>query len=159
MKKYNILLAAMVLILASLACQTIQGGGIEVSPPDIPDVNGGGGSGPTVPAVPLITPEGIDIPPIGGKTDFPVPADATNVINVGNEVVNFQTSLSMNDAMKFYRDEFGKSGYTERDGLTVTSDTTFSMVFDGHKSGKAITVQGVDFGNGTLNISITLANF
>jgi hypothetical protein len=30
------------------------------------------------------------------------------------------------------------------------------MVFDGHESGKAIVVQGVDLGDGMVNISIRL---
>jgi hypothetical protein len=60
--------------------------------------------------------------------------------------------------MKFYRDEFGKSGYKERSGLTVQDKSTFSMVFDGHKSGQAIVVQGVGLGNGTINLSISLQN-
>jgi hypothetical protein len=108
---------------------------------------------PTEPSVP-----GGDGISIGGQTDFPVPGDASNMVNMGNDIVNFQTKLSLDDAMKFYRDEFGKLGYTERDLLTVTSDTTFSMVFDGHESGKAITLQGVDLGDGSVNISIALVD-
>jgi hypothetical protein len=53
-------------------------------------------------------------------------------------------------------DSFTSSGYTERTILTVTSETTFSMVFDGHESGQAIVVQGVDFGDGTVNVNIRL---
>ncbi|HET7145193.1 MAG TPA: hypothetical protein VFI68_14335 [Anaerolineales bacterium] len=36
---------------------------------------------------------------------------------------------------------------------------SISMVFDGHESCKAITVQGVDLGDGTIHISITLSDF
>jgi hypothetical protein len=64
--------------------------------------------------------------------------------------------MSLDDAMKFYKDALTKSGYKERTILTVTSDTTFSMVYDGHKSGKAIVVQGVDLQDGSVNISIRL---
>jgi hypothetical protein len=71
-------------------------------------------------------------------------------------VLNFQTKSTLDESMAFYRDEYGNQGYTERDILTVTSETTFSMVFDGHESGKAIVVQGVDLGDGTTNISIRL---
>jgi hypothetical protein len=164
MKKINILLAILVLALASLACQTVMGGGNkDFETPDLPQVteapqvpqsNGNDSQiPPTVPPVP-----GGDGITIGGQTDFPVPDDASNMINMGNDIVNFQTKLSLNDVMKFYRDEFGKLGYTERDLLTATSDTTFSMVFDGHESGKAITVQGVDLGDGSVNISIALVD-
>ena len=85
-----------------------------------------------------------------------MPSDAENVIQMGNDTVIFQTKMSLEDAMNFYRDAYGKQGYTERDQLTVTSDQTFSMVFDGHSSGKAIVVQGVDLGGGSTNITITL---
>ena len=153
MKKYSILLAIMALVLASLACQTIMGGGDGgFNPPDVPQVDGGGVEVPTVTPV---TTDGDNIT-IGGDSEFPMPADATNVVNMGNSVLNFQTDLTLDEAMSFYRDEFGKLGYTERSLLTVTSDATFSMVFDGHESGKAIAVQGVDLGDGTINISISL---
>ena len=161
MKKSSILLAIVVLVLASLACQTLTGGGTEVSPTNIPDVNSNEGSDPTIPTIPTIppvAPEESSIPPIGTSTDFPLPADAINVISVGNDVVNFQTKLSLDEGLDFYKDQFGKLGYTERNILTVTSETIFSIVFDGHESGKAIVVQGVDLGDGTINISITLSD-
>ncbi len=158
MKKYNALLAVIVLALASLACQTLLGGGVEEKQTEIPELNNGGNSDPSTPTVAPVSPEQNNIPPVVNTTDFPVPADAANIIGLGNDVVNFQTKLNLKEAMDFYRDAFGKKGYTERDGLTVTSDTTFSMVFDGHESGKAITVQGVDLGDGTTNISITLVD-
>ncbi len=64
--------------------------------------------------------------------------------------------MSLDEAMKFYMETLTSSGYTERPILTVTSDTTFSMVFDGHESGKAIVVQGVDLGDGMVNVNIRL---
>ena len=129
MKKINILLAILVLVLASLACQTVMGGeGEDFEIPDLPQIT-------DVPQVPQSNENDSQVPPtvppvpggdgitIGGQTEFP-----------------------------------GKLGYAERDLLTVTSDTTFSMVFDGHESGKAISVQGVDLGDGTVNISIALVD-
>ena len=155
MKKYSILLAIVALVLASLACQAIMGGGDSgFNPPEVPPVDGGDVEAPT--ATPVTT-DGDNIT-IGSDSEFPMPADATNVVNMGNTVINFQTKLSLDEAMSFYRDEFGKSGYTERSELTVTAGGTFSMVFDGHESGQAVTVQGVDFGDGTVNISITLVD-
>jgi hypothetical protein len=163
MKKYSVLLAIIALVLASLACQTVMGGGNNnFNVPDVPDIpnatevpqTGGDAEIPTVPSV-STDDGGITI---GGESEFPMPADAINVISMGSDVLNFQTKLSLDEGMSFYRDEFGKLGYTERDILTVTSSTTFSMVFDGHKSGKAIAVQGVDLGDGTINISITLSD-
>lgn len=158
MKKYGILFAVLALVLASLACQTVLGGGEDEGLPEIPEFNDGGGNNETVPTVPPVSPEGDGLPSLGTTTEFPLPADASNVISMGSDIVNFQTKLSLDEAMKFYLDEFDKKGYTERDGFTVTTDTTFSMVIDGHESGKAITVQGVDLGDGTVNISISLVD-
>ena len=149
MKKYSILLAIAALVLASLACQTIMGGGNGFQAPTIPDVPQTDGGDADVPTLPPVTTDGDSIT-VGGESEFPMPADAINVVSMGNTVLNFQTKLSLDEAMSFYRDEFGKSGYTERTELTVTGGGTFSMVFDGHKSGQAITVQGVDFGDGTV---------
>jgi len=152
MKRFSILLAIVALVLSSLACQTLTGGGGGFNPTDVPQIDSGDVEVPT--ATPVTT-DGGNIT-VGGDSEFPMPDDAVNVINMGNDVTNFQTKLSLEEGMKFYRDKFGALGYTERDLLTVTSATTFSMVFDGHESGKAIVVQGVDLGDGTVNISISL---
>lgn len=91
----------------------------------------------------------------GNPSEYPAPDDAENFTNLGGGTVDFQTKMSLKDVMKFYQDSFGKQGYTERTKLTVSSETTFSMVFDGHASGKSIVVQGVDLG-GSTNVSIRL---
>jgi len=54
----------------------------------------------------------------------------------------------------FYRDAFKSAGYVERDILTGISEDTFSIVWDGHPSGKAIVVQGVDLGDGRVNVNV-----
>lgn len=94
----------------------------------------------------------------GGKydTEFPLPDDVSNFTALADGMINFQTKMSLKDALDFYKEALTNEGYTERSLLTVTSDTTFSTVFDGHKSGKAIVVQAVDLGGGNLNISIRL---
>jgi len=147
-KKLSISFAILVLVLASLACQTLSGGGGgDVVPPEYPAPSNDGGDEPQ--------PEtngggGSDV-----KTDFPIPVGATNIQDLGG-TINFQVEMSLEAAMGFYRNEFTVKGYTERPILTVTSETTFSMVFDGHASGKAIVVQGVDMGDGTVNVNIRL---
>lgn len=148
MKKISIFLAAAILLIASLACQTIMG-----DPNTNLPIDDGGLDGPTLPPVD----SGGNIT-TGGEADYPMPEDAFNLTSIAG-TTNFQTKMSLDEAMNYYRDQFGKQGYTERDLLTVTSDTTFSMVFDGHESGQAMTVQGVDLGDGTINISITLSDF
>jgi hypothetical protein len=89
-------------------------------------------------------------------TEFPLPDDVSNFTALADGMINFQTKMSIKDALDFYKEALTNEGYTERPLLTVTSDTTFSTVFDGHKSGKAIVVQAVDLGGGNLNISIRL---
>jgi hypothetical protein len=85
---------------------------------------------------------------------FPLPDDAKNVVQAGG-TTNFQTGLSLKDALAFYQDAFTKKGYTERTLLHVVSDTTFSIVFDGDPSGQATVVQAVDL-SGSTNINIRL---
>ncbi len=86
-------------------------------------------------------------------TEFPLPDDVQNFTGGGDQV-NFATSLTVEEAIEFYRAELTELGLTERTLNTAITETTFSMVFDGHENGKAIVVQGVDLGNGTTNINI-----
>jgi len=154
MKKLSILLAVTALVFSSLACQAIAGGGDTegVEEPQMPEAQSGGEV--EVPTIPPVSSDDGGIT-VGGKSEFPLPDGATNITDMGG-TTNFQAKMSLDEAMKFYMDKFTSSGYTERSILTVTSDTTFSMVFDGHESGKAIVVQGVDLGDGSVNVNIRL---
>ncbi|MBL7161117.1 MAG: hypothetical protein ISS57_00815 [Anaerolineales bacterium] len=86
-------------------------------------------------------------------TEFPLPDDVQNFTGGGDQV-NFATSLTVEEAIEFYRGALTEMGLIERTLNTAITETTFSMVFDGHESGEAIVVQGVDLGNGTTNINI-----
>jgi hypothetical protein len=88
------------------------------------------------------------------NTKFPLPASVKNLTQSSNGEVNFQTSLSLKDTISFYRDALIKAGLKERTENAAITDTTFSMVFDGDPSGKAVVVQGVDLGNGATNVNI-----
>ena len=103
-----------------------------------PEDNGGGGS-----------------QDVGG---YPIPSDATNVISAA-DTVTFTTKLSVDEIMAFYRDEYGKQGLTERTSMTVTMSQLFTIAFDGDPSGKAISISGVDNGDGTTSVTITKQNF
>lgn len=168
MKKYRWMLSLTVLALAALACNAVMGGGSEtpldvVIPVEEPTARA---DSPTLeaPAEPEATDESSaedDDYSFGGgasdvESEFPLPEDASNLMDLGEAGINFQTGLSLDESMEFYRDAFGEQGLTERDLLTVVSDGVFSMVFDGHSSGKAVVIQGVDLGGGTLNINIRL---
>jgi hypothetical protein len=153
MKRYGVLLAVLALVLSSLACQSFLGGADNVDVPAAPDSDNSSGND-DIPS-PSEGPDNGGNTGAGGDSQFPLPDDAANVTTIAG-TTNFQTHLDLEEAMNFYREKFGGQGYTERGILTVTSDATFSMVFDGDPSGKAIVVQGVDLGDGTTNISIRL---
>ena len=132
MKKFYWLVALSALIIASLACGAFT-----------KDSNGGSGSS-----------GGSGSNNGGHDTKFPLPSSVSNFTDMGNGGINFQTKTSLKDAIAFYREAFTKAGYKERSINTAITDTTFSMVFDGHASGKAIVIQGVDLGGGNTNINI-----
>jgi hypothetical protein len=143
MKKYSIFLAVVALVLASLACQTIMGGGPSNNAPDVDqpgDVNS-------------------DTPQDSGDTNFNVgtsefatPGDAYNVV-AAEGVVTFQTKMSTDDVIAFYRDEFGKQGYTEDTSMAVNFAGAFTLSFTGN--GETIYIAGADAGDGSLSVTVT----
>ena len=147
MKKFSIILALLALTLASLACQTLTNGGSESQPP--------ADSGDDFPSAPSEeSSEEFDFS-FDADTEFPMPDDATSMTEVVG-TINYQTSLTVEEVMDFYRNAFEPQGYIEREILTNVADGTFSMVFDGHESGKSIVVQGFDLGDGTTNVNVRL---
>jgi hypothetical protein len=150
MKYYRIYLAIAVLVLASLACQGLAGGSDNT--PAAPPANDNTGPD-ALPPTPVNSDDNNTNNAI--STDFPMTADAYNVTESGGSLI-FYTKLSLEDAMKFYRDEYTSRGYTEREILTVVTDGQFSIVFDGDPSGKAVVVQSVDLGDGSRTIAIRL---
>ena len=145
------LLALTVFVLASLACQALTGGGTEERP-------GSSDTGESNPPD-VATQDSSSSNEGGGESSasgFPLTADAYNVIDVGDGTVLFYSKMSLDDVMKFYRDEYTSQGYVERGLLTVVSDGVFSMVFDGDPSGKAVVIQSVDLGDGSRTVTISL---
>ncbi|MCC6300690.1 MAG: hypothetical protein IT314_15480 [Anaerolineales bacterium] len=146
MKRKSIFLAFAVLLLASLACNALGGGGSE------------GGDAPAAPSdsgAPQDSSSG------GGNVDtsasgFPITSDAYNVVDLGDGNVLYYTKLPQADVLKFYRDEYVSRGYTERALLTVVEDSVFSVVFDGDPSGKVVVIQSVDLGDGSSTVAISL---
>jgi hypothetical protein len=149
MKKYSVLLAIIALVLASLACQTIMGGGEDDFTPDVQE--------PT--DLDTDAPEGSGDDTtnfnVGGDSEFAMPNDAFNVVTA-DDVLTFQTNLSAEETAGFYRDEFGKQGYSEDSSMSVTFGGNFTLVFTGHDSGKSIYVVGADAGDGSLYVTVTL---
>lgn len=153
MKHYRILIAITVLVLASLACNALAGGGDESQDTQaIPAV-------PTLEQVdPIVPPSSNDNGSSDGKvsTDFPVTDDAFNFTDVGDGSILYFTKMSSEDVLKFLRAEYTAKGYTERDILTTVFDGGFSIVFDGDPSGKAVVIQSVDIGDGSRTVAIRL---
>jgi hypothetical protein len=141
MNKFRWMIAISFLVLASFACQALSGGGSQAATSQAGGSGGSGGAGSG-----------------SGSSQFPMPSSVSNFTDLGNGSVNFQTKTSLKDVIAFYREAFTKKGFTERTVNTAITDTTFSMVFDGDPSGKAIVVQGVDLGNGTTNVNIRYEN-
>lgn len=150
MKYYCVYLAIAVLVLASIACQFLTGG--SENAPVATSVNDNA-SPDTLQPTPANSDENNGDSAL--NSDFPMTADAYNVTEAGGSLI-FYTKLSLEDTMQFYRDEYAAKGYTEREILTVVSNGTFSMVFDGDPSGNAVVVQSVDLGDGSRTVSIRL---
>ena len=136
MKNKKLYLTLVVLILTTLACSLFGGGGDAGSESEVsPD----------------------EAQPAGSEkydTEFPMPPDVDNFMDMGDSGINYQTSMTIDEAVDFYRTEFKKAGYDERDITTVVSDEVFSIVWDGHSSGMAIVAQGTPLGDGVLNVNI-----
>ena len=60
------------------------------------------------------------------NTEFPLPADVSDFTDMGNGTINFQTKMSLKDAIAFYREAFSKAGYKERTINTAITDATFT---------------------------------
>ena len=142
MKNKRLILVFAVLLITALACGFFGSGG--AAPEEAPSGDSGELQQEALP------------PSDSGNYDtvFPLPPDVENFMDLGDDSINYQTSMNLDDVVAFYRGEFESAGYDERDITTVINDDTFSIVWDGHPSGKAIVVQGVDLGNGTVNVNV-----
>lgn len=154
MKHYRIVLAITALVVASLACNAVTGARNNNENPAPTAESGGSESGGVQPTAESNNP-GSSGSDSTTSTDFPKTSDAYNVTEQGGTLIYF-TKLSLKDAMQFYRDQYTARGYKEREILTVTSDNTFNIVFDGDPSGQSVVVQSVDLGNGSRTITVRL---
>jgi hypothetical protein len=116
--------------------------------PDVPQTDG-------VPTVPPATTDGDGGITVGGESEFPATSDAFNIVTASG-ALTFQTKMSTDEVLKFYRDEFARQGYKEDASMAITFGKTFTLAFNGHASGKVIYVVGADAGDGSLYITITL---
>lgn len=156
-RKYAPLFVLLIVALATLACG-LGGDAVEptstTAPTEPPSPTDAPATSPTsLPTEPTLAPADS-----GGNYDtvFPLPDDVQNFGGDGGESdVNFQTSLSMDAAIEFYRQALGDMGLTEYEILTVIEDKGCSLVFTSWPNGEEIVLQGVDLGD-TINVSIRL---
>lgn len=104
-------------------------------------------------------PAEVELPPVPGAPEtydspFPLPESLSNFLIMENGSTNFQTKMSLKEAISFYQQKLSEEGFSERAVLHGETETTFSMVFAGAPNGKSVVVQGVDLGNGMININI-----
>lgn len=153
MKHYRIYLAIAALVLASLACQSVLG-----SRDEMPTAPSNDSTHPDAAQPTATSSDDSSSDTVTTSTDFPITSDAFNLTEIGDGSIVYYTKLSMDDALKFYREEYTARGYKEREITTVVDSAsgTFSIVFDGDPSGKAVVIQSVDLGDGSRTIAIRL---
>jgi len=146
MKKFSFVILVAALMLSSLACKALAGamGGNNdggITPP-------GDSSG--IATLPPITTDGGNV--TVGESPFPVTSDAFNVVSTPQSVT-FQTKLSADDVMKFYRDELGKQGLTEDSSMTTNFNGIVAMFFK-DSNGKTVVLGGAPTGDGSLTVTL-----
>ncbi len=84
---------------------------------------------------------------------FPLPPDAKTVMS-NDQLVIASVDMSMEDTIKFYRDDAAAKGWTEYELLTTITDNIFSMAFRVPDQAEELVVQGtvIDEHNLTLNV-------
>jgi hypothetical protein len=87
------------------------------------------------------------------ETDFPLLADAENVLDMQGVIV-YQSKTSLEDAFAFYRKELSGMGLKEREILTLDEEDMFQFVFDGSPNGKQLVVQTLQLDEKTINVTI-----
>ena len=153
MKPYRVYLALTFLVFASLACNALAGRRNNNSA--LPTETSGDQAEQAT-AVSTSANEGSNGNNTTVKTDFPMLDDAFNITDTGDGSILYYTKKSLEDVMAFYREKYSGRDYTEREILTTVSGGTFSMVFDGDPSGKAVVIQSVDLGDGSRTVAIRL---
>ena len=170
--RFWLVFLAVMLILASLACAALTGGnsGGNDQPEDKPTRAAKDTKAPKPTKPPKGQPTEEPASPATEKpaqptssgsgeydTAFPLPEDVQNFMQLdpGNDSINFQTSMSLEEVIEFYREAFQAQGLTERTLLTVIeAGSSFSMVFDGAPNGLAVVIQGVVLSPTQTNVNI-----
>ena len=161
MSKTKIVLIAMLVFLLSTACLSLGGLGQKaldkaLEKADLPEgaIETAQAGFEVLATEVLATAEAIEVAPAAADVPFPVTPDAKNLMNVAG-TVNYQTSMSVDEVVAFYRQQLLAKGYVEREITTVIEGGIASLVFDGDPSGKALVVQVVGVGDAS-NVNVRL---
>jgi hypothetical protein len=162
MSKIKIILIASLVLLLSTACLSLGGLGQKaldkaLEQADLPEgaIETAQAGFEVLATEVLATAEAIEVAPApAADVPFPVTPDAKNLMNVAG-TVNYQTSMSVDDVVAFYRQQLLAKGYVEREITTVIEGGIASLVFDGDPSGKALVVQVVGVGDAS-NVNVRL---
>ena len=80
--------------------------------------------------------------------DLPIPP-SSKILITAEDTISFETSMTLDEIMAFYRQEFKDMGLKENKLLTIEFEGGFSMVFDGSQEGETV-VQATDMGEGKV---------
>jgi hypothetical protein len=145
MKKFHLLMLVLMLALIILACGVGSSKQTDKDAADQPEqaevVEQPEAEKPVEQAAPKV------------ETDFPLLADAENVIDLQGVIV-YQSKTSLKDAFAFYRKELSGMGLKEREIQTLDEDDMFQFVFDGSPNGKQLVVQTLQLDEKTINVTI-----
>ena len=89
---------------------------------------------------------------ISRNDDLPVPPGAVIILSTIDSI-NYNISMSLDEVMQYYRQEFAKIGLKENTTLTVEFKGGFSMVFDDPKKGKTV-LQATELASGKVVVTI-----
>lgn len=89
------------------------------------------------------------------EVGLPVP-DAVDTLEISDGAVSFDTDLTINALILFFRNGAATEGFSERTDLTsITADSAY-IAFEGHESGLAIVVEMQSTGLAQTHVSLSL---
>jgi hypothetical protein len=142
-----IVVLVMALSLASLACETLMGA--DGDDGDTVETPGDTNANDSVDSTEADQPESGDTGDDSGEADMvqniPVPGDAADMVDAtvaGNVVLSFNTAMSIQEVVDFYKDHLGEAGYSV-DTESVTAQGA-GLVFSGGPAGTVTLAIGPD---------------
>jgi len=147
-----IIVSVFIVFFSSIACQLLSGGNLEETP-EVQITEGvSQETGSNLPSEETQPPT--EINPENYDTEFPLPEDFQNFQKISEHNITYQTNMSIDEILTFYRQELGMQGFSEFEILTQINPDNFSIVFSPALGGTEIVVQGVQLDSNILNVNI-----